>query len=949
MTPKFFNTSQEISEYISSDLYNITIDKPPLCFGFSLSQISISEFNYTLNYFDNPSTARGGISNIPQGTKPSFDIFQNQADQISFNLWQNSGYLYMMKIINDLIYQTVSNNNKNTIDFVVAPQKYTILKTDTFSSFIGFILPFFIVIAYLSSLIIVVFRMIKDKETKVKEGMKIMGLTESSYFFSWLIYYVCLNTFHAIFNAAILMGLFKFVSFGYIFIFFWLYGMCIFAMGYFFQSLIDKTRIAMIISILIYFIMYFVSVAVLSEDVENAPKMVISLLPPTCLQLGLVTLSRFEINFLKFDSSTIDLAYQNFNAKNFYTMLVIDIFVYLFLGFYFQNIVSQQFGVSKPFYFLCTRSYWGCKKRGKIASINKNNQEENNDDVNLIMSKKDKFQDENNYEEKIQRGEYLKVSNLVKNFGTKNNVVDGVSLNFYKDEIFALLGHNGAGKTTIINMLTGIYDKTSGDAHYKGLKIFENMDEYRKIVGICPQQDVLFEQLTVREHLRLFSIFKGKTENLNEDVEKIINDLELNDKADAESRTLSGGQKRKLSIGIALIGGSEIVFLDEPSSGMDITSRRKLWDILKRCTQGRIIILTTHYMEEAAVLGKRIGILSNGQMKCLGTPLFLIDKFGKYLSVNVIKQNGNTNNDNIIQFFQSKVENLRYDIFSEEILFRIPKSTSINKKALFNDLDQNLDNLGIKTYGASMPTLEDVFLNVSAETKHLSDDNSREIIKKPSFEQEKDNYSNYNPVEDNEKSSLKKFFIDIYAVIYKRWFQIIRDRKSFLLEFLCPILLVLIGCGVSSVKFQRNSPNKIMDFTKLPNPQYPFVNTVPFSNQQNQNFNLANNLLTQNSSLYTFNSTTSFVNPNTNYSDAFLRYNDYITSLKKVNDSSSNNYLGSYYIFKVDNGVNNEYTKFEIGILTNTKSLDAPIIFTQEILTNLISIATNQKVKIQVL
>lgn len=335
-------------------------------------------------------------------------------------------------------------------------------------------------------------------------------------------------------------------------------------------------------------------------------------------------------------------------------------------------------------------------------------------------------------------------------------------------------------------------------------------------------------------------------------------------------------------------------------------------------------------------------------MKCLGTPLFLIDKFGKYLSVNVIKKNGNSNNDIIIQFFQSKVENVKYDIFSEEILFRIPKSTSINKKALFNDLDQNLDQLGIKTYGASMPTLEDVFLNVSAETKHLSDDNSREIIKKPSFGQEKDNYSNYNPVEDNEKSSFNKFIIDIKAVMYKRWFQIIRDRKSFLLEFLCPILLVLIGCGVSSVKFQKNSPNKIMDFNKLPTPQYPFVNTLPFSDPSNQNLNFGNYLTPMNSSLYNFNTTTSFVNPNTNYSDAFLRYNDYITTLKNVNDSSSNNYLGSYYIFKVDNGVNNEYNKYEIGILTNSKSLDAPIIYTQEILSNLISKATNQNVKIQV-
>lgn len=939
-----------MSAYIQKDIYGIGSENPTLCFGFSLTQLSSTEFNYTLNYFDNRSVMRGGISDIPEGTKLSWDVFQNNPDQGSFNSWQASGYIYMMKIINDLIFQTVSNNSKNSIDFVVAPEKYTSLRTDEFGNFIGFLLPFFVVIAYLSPLIIVVFRMVREKETKVKEGMKIMGLTESSYFFSWLLYYTCLTTFHALLNSAILMGVFKYVPFGYVFLFFWLYGMCIFAMAYFFQSIIDKTRIAMIISILIYFIMYFVSVAVLSEDVKNAPKMVISLLPPTCLQLGLVTLTRFEINFLKFDSSKIDLQFQNFSAANFYTMLVINIFAYLFLGFYLQNIVSQQFGVRKPFYFLCTKSYWGCgKAKRKIGEkISENYSSEKGDDVNLILNDKEKFQDEKNYNEKIQKGDFFKVNNIVKNFGAKANVVDGVSLNFYKDEIFALLGHNGAGKTTIINILTGIYEKTSGDAQYKGLKIFENMDEYRKLVGICPQQDVLFEQLTVREHLRLFSIFKGKTEAIDEDVDKVINDLELNEKANEQAKTLSGGQKRKLSIGIALIGGSEIVFLDEPSSGMDITSRRKLWDILKRCTQGRIIILTTHFMEEAAVLGKRIGILSAGKMKCLGTPLFLIDKFGKYLSVNIIKQPGNNNDENIIKFFQSKIENLRYDVFSEEILFRIPKNTNINKKDLFRELDENLIQLGIKTYGASMPTLEDVFLNISAETKNLSQENSREIIKKPTIEKESSAYFTYDPLTDNVKSSFVKFFIDIKAVLYKRWFQIIRDRKSFLLEFLCPIILVLIGCAVSSIQFIRESPTKLFSFNRLPTPQYPYINTIPFAADSNQNFNLQNYLTSPNASLYGLNYTTAFSNPNTNYTDAFLRFNDYVYSMKKVNDTSSNNYLGNYYFFKIDNGLNNEYTKYELGILTNSKSVDAPLIYTQEILSNLIARATNQDIKIKV-
>ena len=187
-----------------------------------------------------------------------------------------------------------------------------------------------------------------------------------------------------------------------------------------------------------------------------------------------------------------------------------------------------------------------------------------------------------------------------------------VNLNFYKDEIFALLGHNGAGKTTLISMLTGMYNATQGEAIYENVNILEssNMDNFRKKLGICPQHDTLFEDMTIKEHLEMFSIFKGVDSfQVENEVNKILHDFQLSDIQHMLAKNLSAGQRRKLSIAIALIGGSKIIFLDEPSSGMDITSRRNLWEILKRQCEGKIIILTTHYMEEASVLGKRIGII----------------------------------------------------------------------------------------------------------------------------------------------------------------------------------------------------------------------------------------------------------------------------------------------------------------------------------------------------
>ena len=131
---------------------------------------------------------------------------------------------------------------------------------------------------------------------------------------------------------------------------------------------------------------------------------------------------------------------------------------------------------------------------------------------------------------------------------------------------------------------------------------------------------------------------------------------------------------------------------------MDISSRRNLWDILKRYAEGRIIILTTHYMEEAAVLGNRIGILSEGEMKCIGSPLFLIERFSKYINLNITKEI-DSNNDEIINFINKYIDDVEYEIYTEEVLFKIPKyNKKFSGKKFFKILDENYKKLKIKNY-----------------------------------------------------------------------------------------------------------------------------------------------------------------------------------------------------------------------------------------------------------
>lgn len=202
-----------------------------------------------------------------------------------------------------------------------------------------------------------------------------------------------------------------------------------------------------------------------------------------------------------------------------------------------------------------------------------------------------------------------------------------------------MLGHNGAGKTTTLSMLTGLLKPTSGKANVFGINVFDNMDEIRQILGVCPQHDVLFRNLTPEEHLRIYAAFKGsKPEEIDQQVNQMLLDIDLIDQKDQQARTLSGGQKRKLSVAISMIGNSKIVMLDEPTSGMDTTARRRLWDMLKKNKGEKIVILTTHYMDEADILGDRIAIMSEGDVQCTGSSLFLKKRYGVGYNLVIAKK-----------------------------------------------------------------------------------------------------------------------------------------------------------------------------------------------------------------------------------------------------------------------------------------------------------------------
>ncbi len=218
----------------------------------------------------------------------------------------------------------------------------------------------------------------------------------------------------------------------------------------------------------------------------------------------------------------------------------------------------------------------------------------------------------------------IQVSGLVKRYGAVT-AVDGLDLSTRRGECFGLLGPNGAGKTTTVEILEGLNQPTAGDVQVLGKRWQDDEPWLRARLGISLQETHLQERLTVFETLRLFRSFYPHGRN----VEEVMRLVSLEDKRDAWYSRLSGGQKQRLAVACALVGDPELLFLDEPTTGLDPQSRRQLWDIITGLrAEGRSVLLTTHYMDEAERLCDRVGVVDQGKMIALGTPRELIASLG---------------------------------------------------------------------------------------------------------------------------------------------------------------------------------------------------------------------------------------------------------------------------------------------------------------------------------
>ena len=224
--------------------------------------------------------------------------------------------------------------------------------------------------------------------------------------------------------------------------------------------------------------------------------------------------------------------------------------------------------------------------------------------------------------------EAIKTSGLVKRYKDKT-AVNGLDLTVHKGELYALLGVNGAGKSTTIKMLSCLTRPTSGDAEIMGHSIVTQADAVKAVINVSPQETAVAAKLSVRENLEFIArIYGADKANARKKADRMIEQLSMEDIVSSKAAALSGGWQRRLSIAMALITDPQVLFLDEPTLGLDVLARRELWSLIEKLKGKMTVILTTHYLEEAESLSDRIGIMARGVLKAEGTAAELKTKAG---------------------------------------------------------------------------------------------------------------------------------------------------------------------------------------------------------------------------------------------------------------------------------------------------------------------------------
>ncbi|KAL8225644.1 hypothetical protein R6Q57_018201 [Mikania cordata] len=674
-----------------------------------------------------------------------YDFLNSNINNYNVTVWYNSTYkndtgngpLGIVRVSrsinlvsNAFLQVLLGPSTQMLFDFVKEmPKPETTLRLD-FSSLLG---PLFFTWVILQLFPIVLTALVYEKQQNLRIMMKMHGLGDGPY---WIISY-------AYFLAISLVYMFCFVAFGSAvglkfftlndysiqFIFYFIYVNLQISMAFLVATFFSNVKTVAVVGYITVFATgllggFFFQFFLQDKSFPRVWIVVMELYPGFSLYGGLYEFSQYAFtgNYMGTDGMRWgDISDSNNEMRHVLIIMILEWLIVFFAAYYVDQAVTSGSGARKsPLFFLEKL------KKKRSTSFRKPSLQRQGSKVYVQLEKPDVVQERERVEQSLlgqEMSHAIVCDNLKKVYpGRDGNpekfAVKGLSLALSQGECFGMLGPNGAGKTSFINMMIGLVKPSSGTAYVQGLDIRNNMDQIYANMGVCPQHDLLWETLTGREHLLFYGRLKNlKGSTLTQAVEESLKSVNLfnGGVADKQAGKYSGGMKRRLSVAISLIGDPKVVYMDEPSTGLDPASRNNLWNVIKRAKQNRAIILTTHSMEEAEHLCDRLGIFVDGSLQCVGNPKELKGRYGgSYVFAMTTSSSHETDVENLVKGLSPNANRI-YQISGTQ-KFELPKQ-AIKIADVFRAVENAKSRFQVQAWGLADTTLEDVFIKVAREAQ----------------------------------------------------------------------------------------------------------------------------------------------------------------------------------------------------------------------------------------
>ncbi|CAF0854184.1 unnamed protein product [Adineta ricciae] len=771
-------------------------------------------------------------------------------------------FIYLQNALDRAIINTQTGMD---VSYGIQTQQmpYPCWVNDRFVNSIRQMLPLFMVLSWIFTVSMNVKDIVYEKEKRLKEIMRIMGLYDSVHWFTWFVLCVVVMLVTSLLLVLILKfgKITQFSNLLILFILFVCYTLATINQCFLISVFFKRANLAACGAGIIYFLLYLPYTALINYDSQTLTwhKVIACLSSTVAFGLSCDYIARFEGMTQGIQWSNINKGAKpndNFTFLYCLIMMLVDSVIYMLLTVYIENVFPGEYGIPQPWYYPLTKKYWFGydvdKIRQRTEELKQTETDMNDEnDANLPQSEVG-----------------VEIQNLSKYYRNKL-ALKNLSVKFYRNMITAFLGRNGAGKSTTWSILTGLIPPTSGTAYIDGYDILTDIKVIRKRLGFAPQHNILFDRLTVKEHLEFFSALKGApSETIEQETTKMLGDLSLEEKSENYSTQLSGGMKRKLSIAIAFIGNSTTVILDEPTAGVDPFARRAIWDLILKYKPGRTIVLSTHHLDEADLLSDRLAIISSGELKCVGTSMHLKHKYGEGYNLIVeltsksdekeLRQQEASTDDaldpahielndisvsmhfeRLTEFLKKYMSDIRVkerhgDQITYVILDDVEHTRAFPK--MLADLDENQAQYHIKSYGLSNSSLEQVFLRVADEIKRREDYERPSCWKRmkttikgwfqkrqpkeevqPEVKEEddeKDDQELFNTCLSDEWSSytverytgVQHLFVQVLGLLIKRFHRTKRNIKGLIAEILLPIIFILLAMLVITLTPNQSDP-----------------------------------------------------------------------------------------------------------------------------------------------